>query len=81
MPDTEARLRELLARRILILDGALGTMIQRLRLSEDELRQHIISDAEAKSSLARTKEVKEAITHYEVVSEYALAAGASFVTK
>jgi 5-methyltetrahydrofolate--homocysteine methyltransferase len=38
LPDTEARLRELLGRRILILDGALGTMIQRLRLSEDEFR-------------------------------------------
>src|SRR5215831_8674095 len=36
--DTEVRLRELLARRILILDGAMGTMIQRLRLTEEQFR-------------------------------------------
>jgi 5-methyltetrahydrofolate--homocysteine methyltransferase len=36
--DTERRLRDLLARRILILDGAMGTMIQRLRLSEEAFR-------------------------------------------
>jgi len=34
----EARLRELLARRILILDGAMGTMIQRYRLGEADFR-------------------------------------------
>ncbi len=38
MSNIETRLRELLARRILILDGALGTMIQRLALSEDQFR-------------------------------------------
>ncbi len=35
---TEARLRELLARRILILDGAMGTMIQRYKLTEADFR-------------------------------------------
>jgi 5-methyltetrahydrofolate--homocysteine methyltransferase len=35
---TEAELRALLARRILILDGAMGTMIQRARLSEADFR-------------------------------------------
>ena len=35
---TESRLRELLARRILILDGAMGTMIQRYRLDEAAFR-------------------------------------------
>ena len=34
MTATESRLRELMARRILILDGAMGTMIQQYRLSE-----------------------------------------------
>jgi len=34
----EARLRELLARRILILDGAMGTMIQRQQLTEADYR-------------------------------------------
>jgi 5-methyltetrahydrofolate--homocysteine methyltransferase len=38
LPDTEARLRELLTRRIVMLDGPRGTMIQRLRLGEDEFR-------------------------------------------
>ena len=36
--DTEAVLRALLARRILILDGAMGTMIQQHRLSESHYR-------------------------------------------
>ncbi|MGB3428538.1 MAG: homocysteine S-methyltransferase family protein, partial [Burkholderiaceae bacterium] len=35
---TETRLRELLARRILILDGAMGTMIQRYALDEAAFR-------------------------------------------
>src|SRR5512135_456348 len=35
---TEARLRELLAHRILILDGAMGTMIQRYKLDEAAFR-------------------------------------------
>jgi 5-methyltetrahydrofolate--homocysteine methyltransferase len=35
---TAARLHELLARRILLLDGAMGTMIQRYRLTEAEFR-------------------------------------------
>jgi 5-methyltetrahydrofolate--homocysteine methyltransferase len=34
----EAKLRELLAKRILILDGAMGTMIQRYKLTEDDYR-------------------------------------------
>jgi len=34
----ETRLRELLAKRILILDGAMGTMIQRYKLSEEDYR-------------------------------------------
>ncbi len=35
---TEARLRELLQKRILILDGAMGTMIQQYKLSEADYR-------------------------------------------
>lgn len=37
-PDRTAELEALLARRILILDGAMGTMIQRYRLDEDAFR-------------------------------------------
>jgi 5-methyltetrahydrofolate--homocysteine methyltransferase len=36
--DVDARLRALLAQRILILDGAMGTMIQRYRLAEADYR-------------------------------------------
>jgi 5-methyltetrahydrofolate--homocysteine methyltransferase len=37
-PDTAARLAQLMDERILILDGAMGTMIQRHRLSEADYR-------------------------------------------
>jgi 5-methyltetrahydrofolate--homocysteine methyltransferase len=37
-PDRTAELRELLAQRILVLDGAMGTMIQRRRLGEADYR-------------------------------------------
>ena len=37
-PDRTAELTRLLKSRILILDGAMGTMIQQLRLSEDDFR-------------------------------------------
>jgi 5-methyltetrahydrofolate--homocysteine methyltransferase len=36
--DTEKSLRELLARRILIIDGAMGTMLQREKLTEADYR-------------------------------------------
>ncbi len=36
--STEARLRELLSTRILILDGAMGTMIQQYKLTEEDYR-------------------------------------------
>jgi 5-methyltetrahydrofolate--homocysteine methyltransferase len=38
LPDAEARLRDALRHRILILDGAMGTVIQQLKLGEDEFR-------------------------------------------
>src|SRR5690606_29769905 len=34
--DTEALLRDLLSQRILILDGAMGTMIQQYKLREED---------------------------------------------
>src|SRR5262249_40381425 len=36
--DTQTLLEELLAERILVLDGAMGTMIQRYKLDEDDFR-------------------------------------------
>ncbi len=44
MSPTEARLRDLLERRILILDGAMGTMIQRHRLDEAGYRGERFAD-------------------------------------
>jgi 5-methyltetrahydrofolate--homocysteine methyltransferase len=38
MSDTETTLRDLMSRRILILDGAMGTLVQRRRLSEADFR-------------------------------------------
>ncbi len=38
MMDTSSRLRQLLAKQILILDGAMGTMIQRSHLQESDYR-------------------------------------------
>ncbi|MGH7822240.1 MAG: homocysteine S-methyltransferase family protein, partial [Candidatus Binatia bacterium] len=43
-PTTQETLEKLLAERILILDGAMGTMIQRHRLSEDDFRGEILHD-------------------------------------
>lgn len=40
----ESQLRELLARRILMLDGAMGTMIQRYKLSEADFRGSRLAD-------------------------------------
>ncbi|MFZ6649586.1 methionine synthase [Undibacterium sp. TJN25] len=42
--STEAHLRDLLARRILILDGAMGTMIQQYKLSEEDYRGERFKD-------------------------------------
>jgi 5-methyltetrahydrofolate--homocysteine methyltransferase len=38
MNNIEKKLREIMSERILILDGAMGTMIQKLNLSEDDYR-------------------------------------------
>jgi 5-methyltetrahydrofolate--homocysteine methyltransferase len=42
--SVEVRLRELLAKRILILDGAMGTMIQRYKLTEADYRGERLTD-------------------------------------
>ena len=59
-------------------DAPSGTWRQWLQLSRDELRQHVLSGALPD---APDSEVREAITHYEVVAEYPLAGGKSFATK
>jgi 23S rRNA pseudouridine1911/1915/1917 synthase len=55
-----------------------GTWRNWLQLSRDELRQFVLSAAQSKDS---TGEAQEAITHYEVMAEYALAGGKGFITK
>src|SRR6185295_18083431 len=44
MPDVAAQLRDLLKRRILMLDGAMGTMIQGYQLSEADYRGSRLKD-------------------------------------
>jgi 23S rRNA pseudouridine1911/1915/1917 synthase len=58
--------------------SAKGTWRQWLQLSRDELRQQILSESQAK---AVGPEAREAVTHYEVITEYPLVDGKGFVTK
>ena len=44
MSDTEAEIRKLAAERILVLDGAMGTMIQRHKFSEEDFRAERFAD-------------------------------------
>jgi len=55
-----------------------GTWRQWLQLSRDELRQHVVSEPQTEAGGA---EVREAITHYEVINEYPLVGRKGFVTK
>ena len=43
-PDRSSELRTLLERRILIIDGAMGTMIQTYKLSEAQYRGERFAD-------------------------------------
>ena len=43
-PRARVRLEKLLARRILVLDGAMGTMIQRYKLEEADFRGDVFRD-------------------------------------
>jgi 23S rRNA pseudouridine1911/1915/1917 synthase len=55
-----------------------GTWRQWLVLSEDQMRQHIVSEEEAKGPQSGAQ---EAITHFEVIAEYELPQQGGFVTK
>ena len=55
-----------------------GTWRQWLQLSRDELRQHVLSETQGQ---APGDDAREAITHYEVIAEYPLNGGKSYVTK
>ncbi|MDO4681418.1 MAG: methionine synthase [Lautropia sp.] len=79
-PDQlEARLRELLRERILILDGAMGTMIQQYKLGEDDYRgerfrdhAHDVKGNNELLSLTRPDIIQE-------IHEQYLAAGADLI--
>ncbi len=47
MSDTEVKLREILSQRIMILDGAMGTMIQQYKLTEADYRGERFVDFKA----------------------------------
>ena len=79
MGPVEARLRELMAQRILILDGAMGTMIQQYRLGEDDYRgerfrdhAHDVKGNNELLSLTRPDIIQE-------IHEQYLAAGADLI--
>ena len=55
-----------------------GTWRQWVQLSRDELRQRVLTDAQAR---AAGDEAREAVTHYEVIEEYARAGGTEFCGK
>jgi 5-methyltetrahydrofolate--homocysteine methyltransferase len=54
---TEALLRELLSQRILVLDGAMGTMIQQYKLTEEDYRGARFADFSAEGGPAAGKEL------------------------
>ena len=79
MGPAEQRLRELLASRILILDGAMGTMIQQYKLGEDDYRgerfknhPHDVKGNNELLSLTRPDIIQE-------IHEQYLAAGADLI--
>jgi 23S rRNA pseudouridine1911/1915/1917 synthase len=59
-------------------DKPAGIWRQWLELSQDELRQQVLSESQSRD---HGPEAREAITHYEVLAEYPLADGKSFVSK
>ena len=88
MSSVEAQLREMLSKRILILDGAMGTMIQRYRLTEKDYRGDRFADfaaptsAEKRELFLRGNNELLSLTQPHIISaihdEY-LAAGADII--
>ncbi len=82
--STEALLRDLLSRRILILDGAMGTMIQQYKLTEEEYRGTRFADFSAPGKELFLKNHNEllTLTQPHIISEIHekyLAAGADLI--
>ncbi|GGI55295.1 methionine synthase [Oxalicibacterium solurbis] len=84
LPDTEALLRDLMAQRILILDGAMGTMIQRYKLTEEDYRGQRFADfaVPGKELFVKGNNELLSLTRPDVISEIHeqyLAAGADLI--
>jgi len=82
--STEALLRDLLSRRILVLDGAMGTMIQQYRLSEEDYRGARFADFKAPGKEIFVKGNNEllTLTQPQIITEIHekyLAAGADLI--
>ena len=82
--STEAQLRSLLAQRILILDGAMGTMIQRYKLSEEDYRGTRFADFSVPGKEVFVKGNNELLTLtqpqiIQEIHEQYLAAGADLI--
>ena len=82
--STEAQLRSLLAQRILILDGAMGTMIQRYKLSEEDYRGTRFADFSVPGKEIFVKGNNELLTLtqpriIQEIHEQYLAAGADLI--
>ncbi len=80
----EAQLRELLSKRILILDGAMGTMIQRYKLTEEDYRGSRFADFSVPGKDVFVKGNNELLTLTQPhvireIHEQYLAAGADLI--
>jgi 5-methyltetrahydrofolate--homocysteine methyltransferase len=80
----ETQLRELMSRRILVLDGAMGTMIQRYKLSEEDYRGQRFADFSVPGKDVFVKGNNELLTltqpHIiQEIHEQYLAAGADLI--
>ncbi len=84
LSPVEAQLRELLSKRILILDGAMGTMIQRYKLTEEDYRGTRFADFAVPGKEVFVKGNNELLTltqpHViQEIHEQYLAAGADLI--
>jgi 5-methyltetrahydrofolate--homocysteine methyltransferase len=84
LSPVEAQLRELLSKRILILDGAMGTMIQRYKLTEEDYRGTRFADFSVPGKQVFVKGNNELLTLTQPqvireIHEQYLAAGADLI--
>ncbi len=84
LSPVEAQLRELLSKRILILDGAMGTMIQRYKLTEEDYRGSRFADFSVPGKDVFVKGNNELLTLTQPhvireIHEQYLAAGADLI--